>query len=417
MLITVSAVSSNQNPNKPEDLYREYASWMIKAAYGILQDKHLAQGAVQEAFINIFRYFEKIVQTDRNKTGAMFVIIVRKTAMDICRKRRGQTGLSVDEQEPESHFKPNIEKVLMNSELLSKATEKIKQLPPLSADILAIKYFFHYQDKEIARILNLSPELSRARLQLAEESLLNLLSGEQKSRSSSQGDPATAPIKEKMLEILFAYAAACHVENIIAEYSVKDGLTADDTLSPELERRMKKNKIRKALPKAAIFLLVLLGSFTIVVASVEALRVKALNMMLSIQDRYTSVQASAETFTPAGQSGWKTARKAVYEPGYIPPGFQVEQTEQRDLLKEIRFRNEQGRTIRFTQYFSSNTDLRIDTENAKVEQITIHDSEAVLVEKQGLVSIVWREDYLLYLIGEADQAEIIKMAEGIRKSK
>jgi len=52
-----------------------------------------------------------------------------------------------------------------------------------------------------------------------------------------------------------------------------------------------------------------------------------------------------------------------------------------------------------------------------VEHTEIHGEEAVLVEKLGLVSIVWKEDCLLYLTGEADKAEIVKMAESISKNQ
>ncbi|OLN26494.1 Outer membrane lipoprotein-sorting protein [Desulfosporosinus metallidurans] len=43
----------------------------------------------------------------------------------------------------------------------------------------------------------------------------------------------------------------------------------------------------------------------------------------------------------------------------------------------------------------------------------IHNCDALLAEKQGLVSIVWKEEFLFPLIGEADKAEMIKMADSI----
>jgi hypothetical protein len=106
-----------------------------------------------------------------------------------------------------------------------------------------------------------------------------------------------------------------------------------------------------------------------------------------------------------------------YVPNYIPPGFKVDKTERRDMLEVIYFTNEQGQTIRFTQYLNNKTDLRIDTENAIVQNISISNNNALLAEKQGLVSIVWNKDSLFSLIGEADKAELIKMAESIKKNK
>ena len=247
----------------------------------------------------------------------------------------------------------------------------------------------------------------------------------------SEHESAKVQAKEKMLEALLEYAAACHVENIIAENPIEDDPAPDFALPPEFDRRMKKliarhdrketfNKIRKRtvrfLPKAAIFLLVLLGSFTIVVASVQALRVKALNIILNIQNQYTSIQTKDENNGQTKQGNEQIPPNwSGYVPNFIPPGFKVVKTEERDMLEAIYYTNEQGQTIRFTQYRSSDTDLRVDTEGATVQNISIHNNDALLAEKQGLVSIVWKEDFLFFLTGEVDKAEMIKMAESISK--
>jgi len=247
----------------------------------------------------------------------------------------------------------------------------------------------------------------------------------------SEHESAKVQAKEKMLEALFEYATACHVENIITENPIEDDSATDVALPPEFDRRMKKliarhdrketfNKLRnrtiRFLPKAAIFLLVLLGSFTIVVASVQALRVKALNIILNIQNQYTSIQTTDENNGQRRQGNEQIPTNwSGYVPNYIPQGFKVSKTEERDMLKAIYYTNEQGQTIRFTQYRSSDTDLRIDTEGATVQYITIHNNDALLAEKQGLVSIGWKEEFLFSLIGEVDRTEMTKMAESIRK--
>jgi len=51
--------------------------------------------------------------------------------------------------------------------------------------------------------------------------------------------------------------------------------------------------------------------------------------------------------------------------------------------------------------------------SSTVQNISIHNNDALLAEKQGLVSIVWKEEFLFSLIGEVDKAEMIKMAESI----
>ncbi|NLM22258.1 MAG: DUF4367 domain-containing protein [Peptococcaceae bacterium] len=247
----------------------------------------------------------------------------------------------------------------------------------------------------------------------------------------SEHESAKVQAEEKMLEALFEYAAACHVDNILAEYPVVDDLTPDFAFPPEFNHRMKKliashnrkealnninKKTVKILPKAAIFLLVLIGSFTIMVASVEALRVKALNVIMNIQNQYTSIQTKDDNNGHPKQSNEQILPAWIrYAPNYIPDGFKVNRTEKRETREVIYFVNEQGQIIEFIRYLGSNTDLRIDTEGADVQQILIHKKEALLSEKQGIITIVWTDEYLFSLIGEEDRAEMIKMAESISK--
>lgn len=239
--------------------------------------------------------------------------------------------------------------------------------------------------------------------------------------------------KEKMLEAMFEYAASCHVDNIISEHPISDDLASDYFPTPEFDRRMKKmfarhnrmkllNHLRrktvKSLPKVAIFIMVLLGSLTVAVASVDALRVKALNLIMDFRSQYTGIKIEKDN-----PSQNKDINQQIpldwswYFPMYTPKGFNVTKTEERSASKLIYYINDRGQTIRFTQFLSNDTDLRIDTEDATVQDIMIHNSKALLVEKQGLVSVVWQDEYLFYLIGETDQAEIIKMANSLTKNK
>lgn len=245
----------------------------------------------------------------------------------------------------------------------------------------------------------------------------------------SEQKSAKVQAEEKMLEALFEYAAACHVDNILAEYPPE--ADSDIAFSPEFDRKMKKliarhnrkevlKNIRKKtvriLPKAVIFLLILIGSFTIAVVSVEAWRVKALNIIMNTQNQYTSIQTKDENNGQTKQIDEQIPQDwSGYSPNYIPHGFKVDRTEKRETREIIYFANEQGQIIEFIRYLGRSTDLRIDTEGAAVQNILIHNSEALLAEKQGLVTIVWTDEYLFSLIGEADKEEMIKMAESITK--
>ncbi|ADY56432.1 hypothetical protein Sgly_2143 [Syntrophobotulus glycolicus DSM 8271] len=245
----------------------------------------------------------------------------------------------------------------------------------------------------------------------------------------SERELAKPQAEEKILEALFEYAAACHVDNIMAEYPVE--ASSDFVFPSEFERRMKKliarhnrkellknirKKTIKILPRAVIFLFVLIGSFTIVVASVEALRVKALNIIMNIQSQYTSIEVKNKNNGQTEQIKEQIPQNwNGYAPTYVPHGFKVDRTEKREMKESIYFTNEQGQIIEFIRYLAGDTDLRIDTEGASVQDTSIHNKDALLAEKAGFITIAWKEEYLFSLIGEADKAEMIKMAESIVK--
>lgn len=135
---------------------------------------------------------------------------------DIYLKKKKQSSLACEAPEEEfSGPEPSVEEILMSSEVLARTAKKVRQLPRSDAGILSLKYFYHYQDKEISRMLNLTPENSLTRLHRAGEGLLKLLAQEQGRQIISKGEPIMTQVKEKMLEILFEYAAACHVESIM----------------------------------------------------------------------------------------------------------------------------------------------------------------------------------------------------------
>ncbi|AFM01232.1 MULTISPECIES: RNA polymerase sigma factor [Desulfitobacterium] len=183
MLIALAFVHNKKSRSQLEVLYRDHASAMYKVAYRILKDEHLAEDAVQEAFINIARNLDKTMGTECNKPRALCVIIVRNSAINIYRRRKKQYSVAAEEiEEHISEPGPSVEDIILGNEAFTRVTELIKELPPAYADILSLKLYYHYNDEEIARVLNITHGSVRTRLHRARKSLLKLLSQEQEGR-------------------------------------------------------------------------------------------------------------------------------------------------------------------------------------------------------------------------------------------
>lgn len=70
-------------------LYKMYEQPMMQAAMEILDDQGLAQDALQEAFLDIIRHFEKIRGLDERHQRGYIILVSRNKARNIYRKREG----------------------------------------------------------------------------------------------------------------------------------------------------------------------------------------------------------------------------------------------------------------------------------------------------------------------------------------
>ncbi len=187
-MIFYSSSSKQDDAKSLTAFYKKYASLMYKIAKRILKDEHLAQDAVQEAFISIYNNYEKISQTDCNKIRSLFVIIVRNAAIDLYRKRKKEPCLSLDDVTGEmSEPGESLDEILIKEENFNEFAEKINNIHPAYADILTLKLFHQYNDDEISRILNITPENTRTRLHRARKNLIKLLSQEQEQGQGLEG--------------------------------------------------------------------------------------------------------------------------------------------------------------------------------------------------------------------------------------
>jgi len=159
--------------NKIEALYEKYRMDMFRVAYRVLNDYHLAQDAVQSAFINLIHNLDDIDEIDCKKTRAFVIIVTRNVSINLYRKRKRQNNIILEDMEnileDESQF---IDEKIINAELFDKVLSKIKGLYAPYADILSLRYVYHYSNKKIAELLGITHENARIRLHRAKQSLI-----------------------------------------------------------------------------------------------------------------------------------------------------------------------------------------------------------------------------------------------------
>lgn len=172
------------------------------------------------------------------------------------------------------------------------------------------------------------------------------------------------------------------------------------------------------LKKASVLVVLFIIISGITILSVDAARAKLLNLVLNMEEEYTSIElTNNRSGNVLGNSlyiNWENA----YAPTYIPDGYTVQSISNAHNIKFIEYKNVEknsdNQPIVFIQ-MPTQTKGVVDTEDAKVTYIQINSYEGVLIEKDNLVSIIWHNDeYLFDLSGYESKSEMIKIAESVK---
>ena len=88
LLFYLQLLETEGEKQKFERLYERYRRLMHWIAVRILQDEHLAEDAVHEAFLRILQNFDGIDEILSPKTRNFVVIVVRNTSLNLRKKQK-----------------------------------------------------------------------------------------------------------------------------------------------------------------------------------------------------------------------------------------------------------------------------------------------------------------------------------------
>ncbi len=158
----LTLLDTAEEKSKFEELYQEYKSTLITVAYKILKDMALSEDAVHEAFLSLARNMNKI--SDRNciQIRNYLIIIVKNASYRIYNKRKEE--LCIDDIKETIPDIQNVEIDVEDRESQQRLMTLIKSIDEKYADVLILKYFYDFSDKEIAESLGISLENVKIRL-------------------------------------------------------------------------------------------------------------------------------------------------------------------------------------------------------------------------------------------------------------
>lgn len=173
-------IHSEQEEIICEKIYHKYLKLMLYVAYSVLKDYSLAEDAVQQSFLKIMEHLDKISDVNSNKTKGFIVILVKNTAIDMLRKLKNGSSVSMEDLDltlPDPGELP-LEQIV-SAESYESILRLIDKLDHNYSSVLYLKYVYHYGDEEIAELLNITNQNVRVRLHRARIKLAALLKEEQ----------------------------------------------------------------------------------------------------------------------------------------------------------------------------------------------------------------------------------------------
>lgn len=160
-------------------LYEKYRHLLLTVAMGVLHDCHLAEDAVQEAFLKIARNMEKINELDSRQTKRYLISTARNAAIDIYRKRSKQLQQEVNVED----FEEEISLSYPDTDIDNAVLDILKNLPEKYRDVFLLKYSANLENNEIAKVCGIRETTVRQRIArgkaLIEAQLEKLERGEQ----------------------------------------------------------------------------------------------------------------------------------------------------------------------------------------------------------------------------------------------
>ena len=93
LAILLSAIESDKDRQKFVEIYEKYHIRMERTAIRILKEQSDAEDAVQNAFVQIIKHFEKIYEISSENLPFWIISIVKNEALSILRKNQKITSL------------------------------------------------------------------------------------------------------------------------------------------------------------------------------------------------------------------------------------------------------------------------------------------------------------------------------------
>jgi len=166
--------ASGEDQDKFEFIYNKYKNLCLKKAYSILGDYMLAEDAVSEAYLRVYKNLHKIEDVASNRSIAFLVTITKNVSLTLLAKQKGQA----DGYEPlEETIEDDVD---LEGDAIARLDAQnifgiIEELSEELRSVFVLKYAHDLSHKEIGKALGISENNVTVRLHRARKKMISIL--------------------------------------------------------------------------------------------------------------------------------------------------------------------------------------------------------------------------------------------------
>jgi len=175
MLLILLTFPNEYEKSKFEYIYNKYKKLLLYKANGILNDYSLAEDAVSEAFLRVYKNLHKIDDPDSGQTVSFLTVIVKNTAINILNKNKNIFDSDFDMHESDLQSDFNIEEYVVSETVTEGMLKVVDKLKDELKDCFLLMYANNLSYKEIGKILNISEANVTVRIHRAKKKIIELL--------------------------------------------------------------------------------------------------------------------------------------------------------------------------------------------------------------------------------------------------
>jgi len=173
MLMLFLSFRTENEKEKFEFVYDRYKRLMLKKSFDILHDYELAQDAVSEAFIRVYKNLQKLDDLESGRTVSYLLIITRNISLTILSKQKKTAAADLDLVETADTF--DLESSVVENCAANELIDVVNKLKEELKAPFLLKYAYDMSHGEIAKVLKISENNVAVRVHRAKAKLSEML--------------------------------------------------------------------------------------------------------------------------------------------------------------------------------------------------------------------------------------------------